>query len=160
MSQLTPDGRGKQLETKTSSLRRKTSESEISTSQDLQLGRPTARHLHPEISSFIGKIHDELTSQNRSSSVTELKVLELERGWGTGDMGTDKTEEAKEIETQDYIVWEPNPTPLMDRHTPRITVSNTSIQLMEGVWSVIPERGVQSRMGPDTTKVDPVERND
>ena len=44
--------------------------------------------------------------------MTELKVLELEREWGTVDMVTDKTEEAKEIETQDHIVWEPNPPPL------------------------------------------------
>jgi hypothetical protein len=28
--------------------------------------------------------------------VTELKVLELEREWGTGDMDTDKNEEDKE----------------------------------------------------------------
>ena len=47
-------------------------------------------------------------------------------------MGTDKPEESKDIEVQDYIVWEPNPPPLMDSHPPRITASNTIIQLMEG----------------------------
>jgi hypothetical protein len=64
-------------------------EDEIHTTQDLQLGRPTARHLHPEISAFIGTKHDDILSQNRSPSVTDLKLLELEREWGTDDICTD-----------------------------------------------------------------------
>ena len=64
--------------------------------------------------------------------VTELKVLELEREWGTGDISTDTDEEIREMETQDHILWEPNPPPLMVNHPPRITVSNTKIQLREG----------------------------
>jgi hypothetical protein len=108
------------------------SEDEIHTTQDLQLGRPTARHLHPEISAFIGRKHDDILSQNRSPSVTELKLLEVEREWGTGDIDTDTIEEFKEMETQDHILWEPNPPPLMVNHPPRITESNTKIQLREG----------------------------
>jgi hypothetical protein len=61
----------------------------------VQVGFPTV---------FIGRSQDDITSQNRSPSVTELKVLELEREWGTGDMRTNKTEEGKELETQDHIV--------------------------------------------------------
>ena len=107
-------------------------EDEIHTTQDLQLGRPTARHLHPEISAFIGRKHDDILSQNRSPSATELKLLELEREWGTGDIGTDTDEEIREMETQDHILWEPNPPPLMTNHPPRITSSNTKIQLRKG----------------------------
>jgi hypothetical protein len=48
-------------------------------------------------------------------------------------MGIDETED-REMETQEGIVWEPNPSPLMTSHPPRITVSNTKIQLME--WAL------------------------
>ncbi len=107
-------------------------EDEIHTTQDLQLGRPTARHLHSEISVFIGRKYDNILSQNRPPSVTELKLFELEREWGTGDIGADTVEEIREMENQDHILWEPNPLPLMTNHAPRITVSNTKIQLREG----------------------------
>ena len=73
--------------------------------------------------------------------MTKLKVLELEREWGTGDMDTDKTEKTKEIETQDHIVWESNPPPFMVSHPPRITVSNTKIQLLEGVLNHLCPKG-------------------
>ena len=68
-------------------------EDEVSSLRDLQLGRSTVRLLHPEISTFIGRLQNEITSQNRPPSLSELKTLELERDWGTGDMGTDKDTE-------------------------------------------------------------------
>jgi hypothetical protein len=62
----------------------------------------------------------------------EFKLFELEREWGTGDIVTDTVEEIREMETQEHILWEPNPPPLMTNHPPRITASNTKIQLREG----------------------------
>ena len=49
-------------------------------------------------------------------------------------MDTDLIETDREIEIQEDIVWKPKPPPLMTRHPPRITASNTKIQLMEGAF--------------------------
>ncbi len=38
----------------------------------------------------------------------------------------------QDIEPKEDIAWEPDPLPLMVKHPPRITTSNTKIQLMEG----------------------------
>ena len=60
-------------------------------------------------------------------------MLELEREWGTGDMGTNQDTEDQDAGVQEDTPWVPNPPPLMTNHPPRITVSNTKIQLLEGV---------------------------
>ena len=77
-------------------------EDEVSSLRDLQLGRSTARHLHPEISAFIGRLQNEIDAENRDTEI------------------------------QEDTFWEPNPSPLMVSHPPRITASNTRIQLLEG----------------------------
>ena len=133
------------------------SEDEIHTTQDLQLGRPTARHLHPEISAFIGRKHDDILSQNRCPSVTELKLLELEREWGTGDVGTDTDEEIREMETQDHILWEPNP-PKGEDDLGWVQIQQKSLMWEEkiGDFSVITHEGLttlahSSKMGSTIT---------
>ncbi len=109
-----------------------TAEDEVSNPQDLQLGRATARLLHPEISAFIGRLHNEITSQNRPPSPLEFKLPELEKVWGTGDMVMNQDTEDQDAGAQEDTPWEPNPSPLMANHPPRITASNTRIQLLEG----------------------------
>jgi hypothetical protein len=59
--------------------------------------------------------------------MTETRDLELQNEWGTqevpmedSDRGTDSNEDT---------TWEPNPLPLMVKHLPRVTVSNTKIHL-------------------------------
>ena len=132
--------------------------------RDLQLGRPTTRHLHPEISAFIDRLQDEIASQSRPPSLIETTVLELEREWDTGNKDIDTAETVLETEIQEDIVWEPNPPTLMVSHPPRITASTTKIQLLEGSLGQPcpngPKRGRQSLMGPTTTKVASVARND
>jgi len=39
----------------------------------------------------------------------------------------------RNTEPSEDTTWEPNPLPLMTKHSPRITVSNTKIQLEEGI---------------------------
>ena len=41
----------------------------------------------------------------------------------------------RSTESSEDTTWEPNPLPLMVKHPPRITVSNTTIQLEEGILS-------------------------
>ena len=41
----------------------------------------------------------------------------------------------RSTESSEDTTWEPNPLPLMVKHPPRITVSNTKIQLEEGILS-------------------------
>ncbi len=81
---------------------------------------------------FIERLHNEITSQNRPPSPLEFKMLELEREWGTGDMVTNQDTEDQDTGVQEDTHWELNPPPLMTNHPPRITVSNTRIQLLEG----------------------------
>ena len=57
---------------------------------------------------LINKDPYETVSQNRSPSLAELKTLELEREWVTGDMGTDKDVENKETGIQEDTSWERN----------------------------------------------------
>jgi hypothetical protein len=66
--------------------------------------------------------------------MAETRTLELESEWGTqesrmedSDRGTDSNEDT---------TWEPNPLPLMVKHPPRVTGSNTKIHLdPEGILS-------------------------
>ncbi len=66
--------------------------------------------------------------------MAETRTLELENEWVTqeahmedSDRGTDSNEDT---------TWEPNPLPLMTKHPPRVTVSNTKTQLdREGILS-------------------------
>ena len=58
-------------------------EGEIETTLDRQLGRPTSRCLHPAISDFILQRQEELATQHRAPSTTEVRVMELEEEWGT-----------------------------------------------------------------------------
>ena len=89
-------------------------EDEVSERKDLQLGKPTARRLHPEISEFICRLQEEISISNRPLSPEEDALIEMERAWGTRDLGNDEpmTEDIGE-ETRTNTSWEPNPPPLM-----------------------------------------------
>ena len=64
-------------------------EDEVSEVRDLQLGKPTDRHLHPEISAFICRTQEEISTLYRLPSPTENAIIEMEREWVTGDLVTD-----------------------------------------------------------------------
>ena len=109
-------------------------EGELDNDLDRQRGKLTARCLHPAISDFILQRQQELSMQDQAPSMTESRALELESEWGTqevrmedSDRGTDANEDT---------TWEPDPLPLMVKHPPRVTVSNTKILLdREGILS-------------------------
>jgi hypothetical protein len=58
-------------------------EGELENDLDRQLGKPTARYLHPAISDFIIQRQQELVTQDQTSSMTERRAMELESEWVT-----------------------------------------------------------------------------
>jgi hypothetical protein len=58
-------------------------EGELDNILDREIGKPTVRCLHPVISVFILQWQQELLTQNQTPSVTEARILELEREWDT-----------------------------------------------------------------------------
>jgi hypothetical protein len=97
-------------------------EGELENDLDHQLGKPTARYLHPAISAFIIHRQQELVTQ--------------ESEWGTQEECMESPVRNKDA-TED-ITWEPDPLPLMVNHPPRVTASNTKIQLdREGTLSQV-----------------------
>ena len=59
--------------------------------------------------------------------MTESRSMELESEWGAQEEFTESPPRNKDV-TKD-ITWEPDPLPLMANHPPRVTASNTKIQL-------------------------------
>jgi hypothetical protein len=64
--------------------------------------------------------------QDQAPTMVESRSLELESEWVTqeehmevSDRSTDATEDT---------TWEPNPLPLIVKHPPRVTASNTKIR--------------------------------
>jgi hypothetical protein len=108
-------------------------EGELDNILDHHLGKPTARCLHPAISAYILQRQQELLSQHRAPSMTETRVMELEREWDTQEPHVEVPNRSPE--SGEDTTWELNPLPLMVQHPPRITVSNTKIQLEEGILS-------------------------
>jgi hypothetical protein len=115
-------------------------EGELENDLDRQLGKPTARYLHPAISTFIIMRQQELVTQGQTPSMTESRAMELESEWDTQEECMESPVRNKDA-TED-ITWEPDPLPLMANHPPRVTVSNTKIQLdREGALSQACPRG-------------------
>ena len=59
--------------------------------------------------------------------------MELEREWDTQEPLAEVPN--RNSESSEDTTWEPNPLPLMAKHPPRITVSNTKIHLEEEILS-------------------------
>ncbi len=111
-------------------------EGELQNDLDRQLGRPTARYLHPAISVFISRRQQELVTQGQTPSMAESRALELESEWGTQEECMESS--ARNKDATENITWEPDPLPLMANHPPRVTASNTKIQLdREGALSQV-----------------------
>jgi hypothetical protein len=109
-------------------------EGELDNDLDRQRGKPTARCLHPAISAFIIQRQQELVTQGQAPSMTESRAMDLESEWGTQEECMESSVRNKHA-TED-ITWEPDPLPLMANHPPRVTASNTKIQLdREGALS-------------------------
>jgi hypothetical protein len=100
-------------------------EGELESIQDIQLGRPTCRCLHPAISAFFLTLQKDMSTQNRAPSSEEIRAIDLEKEWVTQDTRTDDPDQ--DTEPKEDIAWEPNPLPLMVKHPPTITASNTKI---------------------------------
>ncbi len=117
-----------------------TPEGELDNDLDRLLGKPTARCLHPTISAFIIQRQQELVTQDQALSMTESRAMELESEWDTQEECTESLVRNKDA-TED-ITWEPDPLPLMANHPPRVTTSNTKIQLdRQGTLSQICPKG-------------------
>jgi hypothetical protein len=109
-------------------------EGELDNDLDRQLGKPTARCLHPAISAFILHRQQELSAQDQAPSIAEIRALELESEWGTQEVRMEDSD--RRTDSSEDTTWEPNPLPLMAKHPPRVTASNTKIQLdREGILS-------------------------
>ena len=93
-------------------------EDELDNDRDRQLGKPTARYLHPAISAFISQRQQELVTLGQTPSMTESRAMELESEWGTQEEGMESPIRNKNA-TED-ITWEPDPLPLMASHPPRV----------------------------------------
>ncbi len=116
-------------------------EGELDNILDRQLGRPTARCLHPAISAYILQRQQELLSQQRAPSMSENRSMELERECVTQEPLTEVPNRSSE--SSEDTTWEPNPLPLMAKHPPRITASNTKIQLATKITTLAgKDRGV------------------
>ena len=114
-------------------------EGELDNDLDRQRGKPTARCLHPAISAFITQRQQELVTQDRAPSMTESRSLELESEWGQEEH---MESPVRNKDNTEDITWEPDPLPLMASHPPRVTASNTKIQLdREGALSQTCPRG-------------------
>ena len=109
-------------------------EEELDNDLDRRLGKPTDRCLHPAISAFILQRQQELSAQDRAPSIAETRAFELESEWGTQEVHMKDLDQS--IDSSEDTTWEPNPLPLMAKHPPRVTASNTKIQLdQEGILS-------------------------
>ncbi len=100
-------------------------EGELDNDLDRQRGKPTVRCLHPVISAYILQRQQELSMQDQTPSMTESRTLELESEWGTQE--TRREDSDRDTDTDEYTTWEPNPLPLMVKHPPRVTASNTKM---------------------------------
>ena len=80
-------------------------EGELDNDLDRQLGKPTARYLHPVISTFITRRQQELVTQDQAPSRAESKTMELESEGGTQEECTESPVWNKDS-TED-ITWEP-----------------------------------------------------
>jgi hypothetical protein len=56
-------------------------EEEVTNSKDAQMGRTTARYLHPVISTFITDWESDLTSSGKQPSPLEKTAIDLENEW-------------------------------------------------------------------------------
>ncbi len=128
-------------------------EGELDNDLDRQLGKPTARCLHPAISTFILQRQQELSAQDQGPSIAEIRVLELESEWGTQEVRMEDSD--RRTDSSEDTTWEPNPLPLMVKHPPRVTTSNTKIQLdREGILNQTCPKG------ENPTKIVPMARKD
>ncbi len=99
---------------------------------------------HPVISAFINQRQQELVTQGQTPSMTESRTMELESEWDTQEEGMESPVRNKN--TTEDITWEPDPLPLMVNHPPRVTASNTKIQLdREGALSQVCPEGEDDR---------------
>ncbi len=100
-------------------------EGELDNDLDRQRGKPTTRCLHPAISVYILQRQQELSMLDLSPSMTENRDLELENEWVTQE--TDREDSDWGTDSDEDTTWEPNPLPLMTKHPPRVTASNTKM---------------------------------
>ena len=102
---------------------------EVINSKDVQMGRNTARYLHPAISAYIADWEAELTSTGTHPPPLAQAVIDLENEWshkyvmGTWIAPTEPSPPS--------VIWHHDPPPLMANHPPRVTDSNIRITLRE-----------------------------
>jgi hypothetical protein len=103
---------------------------EVTNSTETQMGRHTARYLHPaSISTCIADWESHLASTGTQPSPSAQAVIDLENEWSQKYvMGTWVAPTEPPPPT---VNWYHDPPPLMSNHPPRVTDSNTRITLRE-----------------------------
>jgi hypothetical protein len=96
-------------------------EEELINSEDAQMGRPTARYLHPAISEFIADMQAELTSMGQLPTTLEQAAIDLEEGWSHKHVtGGGRITGSPDPPTSPVLAppWELDPLPLMANNPP------------------------------------------
>jgi hypothetical protein len=102
---------------------------EVTNSTDTQMGRHTARYLHPVISTCITDWEAYLASTGTQPSPSVQATIDLENEWSQKYvMGTWVAPTEPSPPT---VNWHHDPPPLMANHPPRVTDSNIRITLRE-----------------------------
>jgi hypothetical protein len=102
---------------------------EVTNNTDVQMGRNTARYLHPDISTYIADWESKLISTGTHPPPLTQTDIDLENEWSHKYvMGTwvDPTETSPPP-----IIWHHDPPPLMANHPTRVTDSNIRITFRE-----------------------------
>ena len=102
---------------------------EVINNKDVQMGRNTARYLHPVISVYIADWEADLASTGTQPPPLAQAAIDLENEWSHKYvMGTwiSPTETSPPS-----VIWHHDPPPLMANHPPRVTDSNIRITLRE-----------------------------
>jgi hypothetical protein len=102
---------------------------EVTNSTDAQMGKHTARYLHPTISAYIADWEADLASTGTQPPPLAQAVIDLENEWSQKYVM--ETWVAPTEPSSPPVIWHHDPPPLMVNHPPRITDSNHRITIRE-----------------------------
>ncbi len=104
-------------------------EEEVTNSRDVQMGRHTARYLHPSISAYIADWETDLASTGTQPPPLVQAVVDLENEWSQKYVIGNWV--APTEPSPPSVIWHHDPPPLMTHHPTRVTDSNIRITLRE-----------------------------
>jgi hypothetical protein len=126
---------------------------EVTNSTDAQMGKHTARYLHPAISAYIADWEADLASTGTQPPPLAQAVIDLENEWSQKYVM--ETWVSPTEPSPPPVIWHHDPPPLMDNHPSRITDSNIRITLRRRrfVKGNSTNIGQRTGLGPNPTKV-------